>query len=113
MNNDKTASVYVTRVIDGDTFVGDVPFHILGHVMILKDQHFRMIGINAPEIKGSTKPQGEESRDFLKSLIDGKQILIECNTTDKYGRWLATAIVGGMNVNDYMVLKGFAERRDY
>lgn len=107
---DDKYGVYVTRVIDGDTFVGDVPFHVLGHVLVLRDQHFRLQDINAPEVKGATKELGLESKKFLEELIGGKQVTVQVSKRDSFGRWIAIAFLGNLEVNTHMILKGFAER---
>lgn len=112
-NEGEKVTVNVTRVIDGDTFVADVSFNVLGNVFILKEQHFRMEGINAPERKGETKELGEASRAFLESVIGGKTVEVIVPSKEKYGRWLATVYLGDLEVNVYMVQQGYAVFRDY
>lgn len=106
-------SVFVTRCIDGDTFVGNVMFHVMGNEFILKEQHFRMEGINAPERKGETKLAGEVSKKFLESIILNKDIEVDVHGKEKYGRWLAVVYLGTLNVNDYMVESAQAVYREY
>lgn len=113
VSNDERVTVNVTRVIDGDTFVADVSFNVLGNVFILKEQHFRMEGINAPERKGETKELGEASRAFLESVIGGKTVEVVVPSKEKYGRWLATVYLGDLDVNGYMVQQGYAVFREY
>ncbi len=47
--------------------------------------------INAPELRGKERPRVLKSRDFLRSKIEGKEILIETikDKKGKYGRDLA------------------------
>lgn len=113
VNMHETYNAYVTRVIDGDTFVADVPFHVLGNVMILRDQYFRLEGINTPEIKGNEKDLGLEVKTYVESLILHKEVRVTVNKKEKYGRWLAAVTIGNLELNDHLVLKGYAERRDY
>lgn len=105
--------VFVSRVIDGDTFVGEVQTHIMDAQIRLEEIHFRLEGINAPEKNGATKAEGEASMNFLKSLIEGKIVQVQSDRKEKYGRNLASVFFNGINVNDYLVEEGYAERRVY
>ena len=94
----------ILRVIDGDTIEAnvDVGFRWWGHKM-----RFRLLGINAPEMKGPTKLAGEASRDYLtKILMDhtadadlhiiagGIPVLLRtAEDPDHFGRWLCTLLV--------------------
>lgn len=112
MMEKETYTVHVTRVIDGDTIVGDVPVHVLDHVVILKDQHFRLYGINAPEPRGPSKVMGLESKAYLDSLIYDTDVQVELKGKDKYGRWLAIVFLDGVNINEHLVGSNLAERRE-
>ena len=87
----------VIRVSDGDTiWVRDE----LG----LRHK-IRLNRIDAPE---SNQPFGKESTQHLHSLIGGKEILVEYETTDRYGRILGIVYLGGMEINLQMVRDGYA-----
>lgn len=96
---------YVRHVIDGDTFV------------LENKQRVRMIGVDAPEIdhpkygkKG--EPYGNESKKYLKELIDRKDVLLKNGNEefDKYGRRLAYVYLpDGVFVNLKMIEEGKAE----
>jgi len=79
---DENNSVYIEKVIDGDS----VEANIRG-----KREQIRFIGIDAPEL--SQKPWGKRSRKFLEDLISasGWQVRIEYDVEkrDKYERILA------------------------
>ena len=102
----------VKRIIDGDTCVVDVAlgFYITATLPV------RLLGINAPELRGETREAGIEARDFLASLIEGKkvQLMTFKNPQDKYGRWLGVLHLWDQNapmngsVNDRMVEAGHA-----
>ena len=58
-----TYSAYVTKVYDGDTVTVDID---LGFGVLLRKQRLRLLGINAPEVRGTSRTQGLASRDFLR-----------------------------------------------
>ena len=95
------------RLQDGDTYV----------------VHIRSSGIDAPEIKqmcesekGKCYPCGTRSRAFLRGLIAGSgnaamgvpEIQFRVWGTGKYGRPIATAYVGGLDVHLELVRRGWA-----
>lgn len=100
--------VLVTRVIDGDTFVGNVLTHIMDAELILKDVYFRVLDINAPEKTGATKQAGLESKAFLESLILNKVIQVDAHDHDSFGRKLAHIYYEGIYINQLMIDKGYA-----
>ena len=108
----------VKEVYDGDTITVDID---LGMHLWLYGEKIRLIRINAPEVRGDSRERGLASRDYLRSLLDGKDIVLETYKDDreKYGRFLAeiwVQIEGRKtytNVNDLLVQQGFAEYHDY
>lgn len=104
--------IYVERVIDGDTIEGSYFKKILD-VEVRFTVHFRFFGIDAPEKKGETKPLGIASMEYLKQRIEGKKVKVKLHDKDKYGRWLATVFYEGVNINDELVLNGYAIYRTY
>lgn len=105
----------IIDVYDGDTVtaVVDLGFDIRF------ENNFRLNGINAPELRGSDKISGIASRDALRGLIMGKDVIIKTikDRKEKYGRYLATIYVQSgetmINVNEWMVNNGFAEYKEY
>jgi micrococcal nuclease len=107
----------VRSVYDGDTLTVDID---LGMNNWVHGEKLRLLRINTPEVKGETRAAGFAARDFLRSLIDGKTIVIETYKDDKekYGRYLAEVWVQDdnkryFNVNDRMVKEGHAEYKEY
>ena len=103
---------YVRRVYDGDTITVDID---LGFGVALKGQKLRFLKLNAPEIRGESRPQGLKSRDALRALIGNKWVIIR-TTKDKkgkYGRWLAEVFTNvndtQINVNEWLITEGHAE----
>ena len=56
----------IDRVIDGDTVEGTL---YLGFDIKWEKRRFRLYGINAPEMRGTTKEAGEAARAYLTDLI--------------------------------------------
>jgi micrococcal nuclease len=106
----------VQSVYDGDTCRVDID---LGLGTWILNEKLRLVRINAPEVTGKEKAAGLASRDYLRDLIDGKQIIIETvkDKRGKYGRYLAEVWIerngGWANVNDLLVNSGHAVYQDY
>ena len=96
------------KVYDGDTITLDID---LGFNLKMLSQKVRLLGINTPEIRGKAKKAGLVSRDRLRELIDGKDVVMlsHKDRTGKYGRWLATIYVGYLNVNQLLIDEGLAK----
>jgi micrococcal nuclease len=85
-------SSYCRRVIDGDTveLVVDMGFHMSCV------HHFRLIGVDTPELRGGTaesKAAARRARDRVQDLLmpDGiaQKLIIHTEKADSFGRWLA------------------------
>lgn len=107
----------VIKVYDGDTITVDVD---LGFNMIMRKQKVRLLGIDTPEVRGEEREAGLVSRDRLRELILGKEIVMRTyrDKSGKYGRWLATVYVSQyqppltptwVNVNKILVTEGLAK----
>ena len=111
-----TYKAKVTKVYDGDTITVDID---LGFGMIFSNQNIRLFGINAPEVRGVSKPQGIISRDGLRKMILGKTITLQTikDSKGKYGRYLGIIILpkgeSEININDWLVENNLAEKHDY
>jgi micrococcal nuclease len=106
----------VTDVYDGDTCTVDID---LGLSTWVRGEKVRLNRINAPELRGAERAAGLKSRDFLRELIGGKDVLLHTHkdTKEKYGRYLGELWVekdgAWLNVNDEMVSRGFAVYQKY
>jgi micrococcal nuclease len=99
----------VIKVYDGDTITiaSKLPFND----SVIYRFSVRLIGIDCPEIKGSTdieKRLAILSRDALHKLIFGKIVRLENVGTEKYGRLLANVYLDDINVSDWMIQNGYA-----
>ncbi|WP_299938544.1 thermonuclease family protein [uncultured Pelagimonas sp.] len=109
-----TYKATIVRVIDGDTVVADID---LGFNTVRRNEHLRLIGVDAPENKTDA---GKKTTEALRSRIEGKEMYI-CTTrtkrsgreaTGSFGRYLAEIYLGGENVNKWLVSAGLAAKYD-
>lgn len=100
----------ITRVVDGDTVDADVYHHFLDLEYTVKDIRFRLLDIDAPEMRGTERADGEVSKQYLKELIEGKGVVFSGGKKDNFGRILAHIYYQGMNVNEHLMKEGYAKR---
>ncbi|MFZ1546842.1 MAG: thermonuclease family protein, partial [Candidatus Nitrotoga sp.] len=89
-------SAKVIGVLDGDT------------VLILRDNmpiKVRLAEIDAPE---KAQAFGEESKQSLTELVLNKQVRVDSQAVDDYGRLVALIKVDELNVNYEQVQRGMA-----
>ena len=92
----------VVRVKDGDSLVVDSNG---------REAEVRLADIDTPEFN---QPWGEEARDALRALVDGKEVRLELVGGDAYRRIVAHVSVGDVDVNAELVRRGLAwVRRAY
>ena len=65
----------------------------------------RLEGIDAPE---KAQPFGQKSKEHLSDLVFGKQVVVESDKTDKYGRTVGKVLVNGKDANLEQMRSGFA-----
>lgn len=106
----------VVRVVDGDTVDVDID---LGFYTWIKKQRIRLVGIDAPEMRGDEKIAGRAAKAYLVNLVEGKEIILRTikgrdggDSRGKYGRWLGRLYLNGVDVNQHMVEAGHAEAED-
>jgi len=104
----KAKCVYV---YDGDSVTLDIS---LGFNITMLQQKTRLLGINTPEVRGPEREKGLVSRDRLRELIDGKDIIVSTykDKGGKFGRWLVTIFLDGVNINQQLIDEGLAEVYD-
>ena len=99
----------VSRVIDGDTFEGQLdnggnpgvnPWAIeLTRIVV------RISGIDAPE-RGQY--YGDVATLHLQWLISGKAVGLKLKQRDSYGRWIAAAYLDGADIAEELLQQGLA-----
>jgi len=103
----------VIKVYDGDTITiaSRLPFP---NSPIYKFP-VRLLGIDCPEIKGSTENEknlAKSARDALSSKINGKTVMLKNVSTEKYGRLLAYVYLDSENMNQWMLDNNYAVKYD-
>jgi micrococcal nuclease len=101
---DLSATVTVTRVVDGDTI--DISPSVNGHSRV------RLIGMDTPEVYIGTQPYGPEASTFAKQEIEGEEVGLELDVqkVDPYGRLLAYVYLpNGEMFNETLLEEGYAQ----
>ena len=90
---------YVTKVIDGDT--------IMVNFEDQKDVEFRirLYGVDTPELN---QPYGREVKLFLKDLVLHKNVQLDKQGVDNFGRYVCIVTYDDMNINELLVANGNA-----
>ena len=93
----ETITARVVGVTDGDTIT----------VLTSERQqiHIRLSQIDAPE---KSQDFGQASKQSLSDLVFGKDVSIEVETIDKYGRTVGKVKVGGVDANLQQINRGMA-----
>lgn len=106
----------IVKVYDGDTITVIID---LGFNISVK-QVIRLYGINAPEVRGTSRPQGLESRDWLRERLysaieNGNKIIIKTHKDKKgkYGRWIGELYIDDAYVNEELVENKLAVFKNY
>ncbi|WP_452221378.1 thermonuclease family protein [Lacinutrix salivirga] len=97
----------IISVYDGDTVTAIVDLGFL-HSQEMK---LRLLGIDTPEMRGPEKVEGKKVRDILREMILDKEVEIHTykDKQGKYGRYLASIVLDGLDVNQWLVDNGHAE----
>ena len=102
---------FVKSVYDGDSITVIIE---LGFKATL-EQNIRILGIDCPEIRTldvKEKEAGLMVRDYLRKMIEGKEVTVLTRKPDKFGgRYLADVYSGGVNVAKHLINNKFA--REY
>ncbi len=103
---ENTIPATVDRVVDGDTLK-----------VTLEDRYrvetIRLLLVDTPETKHPSKPiqpYGPEASQFAKEKLEGKEIGVEIDVSerDKYGRLLAYVWLGDQMFNEMLLEEGLA-----
>lgn len=88
------------KVIDGDT-------------ISIRGENIRVLGINAPELRGQCreeKVRALRARSRLTSLLKDSNVVIDRDGFDRYRRTLASVSVSGVPVGEILRREGLARK---
>src|SRR6267378_104525 len=97
----------LVKVIDGDTVHLDLD---LGFFEWRKDQSYRLLRINAPEM---STVEGGAAKIALEGYLQGKKLQAHTEKSDHFGRYLVELTADGQSVSDWLVTNGFAAYKTY
>lgn len=104
------AALLFAHTSSADTFQGLVVGIADGDIVTILDAtdtqwKIRLSGIDAPEKK---MPFGQKSKESLSALVFNKEVAVEFNKQDKYGRTVGKITVNGFDANLEQVKAGMA-----
>ncbi len=111
IKEDFVRSATVRRIIDGDTYevlIDDGRQHY-------SVEQLRLLRMDTPEVRDETKEAGLEAKAFVQNILTvGKEIVIQTEKDDSFGRYLAEVYYQDendqqQNLNDELFEKGFAK----
>lgn len=88
----------VLRVVDGDTLLVRARIWLGQEV----ETHVRLIGIDAPELKGMCTRERDmavQARELVIALVGDRSVTLHDVTYDKFGRRVAARVVGPNGVD--------------
>ena len=101
----------IVRIVDADTAIVQIS---LGF-RLYQEMPLRLFGINAPEIRGPSRPAGLAAKAFVESVLPvGATVRVRTykDAKEKYGRYLADVYYGDgvllTYLNQELVEKGLA-----
>lgn len=102
---------HVLKIYDGDTITVRVDLGFHTH----RIERLRLARIDAWEVRGEERPAGLVARDWLRSQILGRDVIVSTikDKTGKYGRYIVEVTVDGANLNDALVANSHAKYQDY
>ena len=102
--------LFLSNIVNAKTIEGLVVGVADGDTITLLDQQkntykIRLQGIDAPEKKQAF---GEKSKQSLHDLVHGKQVHVEYDKEDKYGRTVGKVTLGDLDVCLQQLVLGMA-----
>lgn len=103
-------AICLSHAAQADTLYGRVIGIADGDTLTILDanreQHrIRLAGIDSPEKK---QPFGQASKQSLSDLAYGRDVDVEWNKADRYGRIVGKVLVSGVDANLTQIKKGMA-----
>lgn len=105
-----TTLLLLSAAANADTLQGRVVSIADGDTVTVLDASntqwkIRLMGIDAPEKK---MPFGQKSKEHLSDLVFDKQVTVDYNKQDRYGRTVGKIIINGIDANLEQIKAGMA-----
>ena len=99
LNSNNIQKIKIESCYDGDTCTSTI------------GEKIRLACIDTPELRGAKADPvpAKEARDYLNSLVSGRDVDIRRITKDRYDRTVAELSINGINIQQIMVKKGYAK----
>ena len=99
LNSNNSKNIKIETCYDGDTCTST------------QGEKIRLACIDTPELRGAKADPvpAKEARDYLNSLVSGRDVDIRRITKDRYDRTVAELSINGINIQQIMVQKGYAK----
>ncbi len=99
LNSNNIKNINIESCYDGDTCTST------------QGEKIRLACIDSPELRGTKADPvpAKESRDYLNSLVAGRDLDIRRITKDRYDRTVAELSINDINIQQLMVEKGYAK----
>ena len=99
LNSNNIKNINIESCYDGDTCTST------------QGEKIRLACIDTPELRGAKADPvpAKEARDYLNSLVSGRDVDIRRITKDRYDRTVAELSINGINIQQIMVQKGYAK----
>jgi len=110
LNPDYSYNAIVVKIVDADTidFRVDLGFYMTAAI------RFRLIRINAPELRSKSKKERAKAMEAKTFVVDrcaaAKSVSVISRKTEKFGRWLCEVYLDGVNLNDLLLSNGLAKK---
>lgn len=106
-------NLYAYKAVVLDAYDGDTVTVLIDLGLHVKVQaKVRLLGINAPELRGAQRDKGLLSKARIEELILNKTVYIKTykDRKEKYGRWLGEIYTtdSDKSVNQILIDEGFA-----
>ncbi len=99
LNSNNIQKIKIESCYDGDTCTST------------QGEKIRLACIDTPELRGAKADPvpAKEARDYLNSLVSGRDVDIRRIIKDRYDRTVTELSINGINIQQIMVQKGYAK----
>lgn len=99
---------FIYNVYDGD---GVYKANVHMGIGLYADKHLRLYGVDCPELRGLQKKAGIIVRDYVRSLILNKDVIIKTHKDQlgKYGRLMVDIHINDTDLAGHLIMLGYGK----